>query len=298
MHLGVFMLRKIIVLLAVFGFLSMGALASSYPLLVKDDLGRSITLKTEPKRIIAMLPSHTETLFALGAGAKLVGIDEYSNYPKLETSKIQKVGNGFVPNLEAIAALKPDLVLADESTSSKLVQNLEKLGIVVYGASAQTYLETFEKIAVLGRMVNRESAALRLITSMRSEINTISAKIAGRAKVSAYFEVDPTPYAAGASSFIGELLTRAGGQNIVPASLGAFPQISPELVVNANPSVIIGANLEDLLLRPGWASIAAIKNKRVYNPTGEENDALSRPGPRLALALKVLVRFLHPDLKF
>ena len=290
------MFNKIIVFLVVLLFSS--SLASSYPLSMTDDLGRSITLKTEPKRIIAMLPSHTETIFALGAGAKLVGIDEYSNYPKLETSKIQKVGNGFVPNLEAIAALKPDLVLADESTSSKLVQNLEKLGITVYGASAQTYLETFEKIASLGRMVNRETNALRLITKMRDEINGITAKIASRPRVSVYFEVDPTPYAAGPGSFIGEMLTRAGGLNILPVSLGAFPKISPELVVSSNPSVIIGAKLEDLLLRPGWANIMAIKNNRVYDPTGEDNDAIVRPGPRLATALKILARFLHPDIKF
>ena len=290
------MLKKMFVLLVVCLFSS--ALASSYPFSITDDLGRNVTLKTEPKRIIAMLPSHTETIFALGAGSKLVGIDEYSNYPKLETSKIQKVGNAFVPNLEAIAALKPDLVLADESTSSKLVSNLEKLGITVYGASAQTYLETFEKIAALGRMINRETNSLRLITGMRNEINAITAKIAGRPRVSAYFEVDPTPYAAGPSSFIGEMLTRAGGVNILPASLGAFPKISPELVVSSNPSVIIGAKLEDLLLRPGWANIMAVKNNRVYDPSGEDNDAIVRPGPRLPVALKILVRFLHPDIKF
>ena len=151
---------------------------------------------------------------------------------------------------------------------------------------------------MLGRLVNRQANSLRLISNMRSEINAITAKIAKRPRVSAYFEVDPTPYAAGPSSFIGEMLARAGGINIVPASLGAFPKISPELVVSSNPSVIIGAKLEDLLLRPGWANIAAVTNKRVYDPSGEENDAIVRPGPRLAVALKILVRFLHPDVKF
>ncbi len=290
------MFKKLLTAFSI-GLFSTTAFATTYPITIKDDLGRSVILKSEPKRIITMLPSHTETLFALGVGTKLVGIDEYSNYPKLETDKIAKVGNGFVPNLEAIAALKPDLVLTDESSSSKLVQNLEKLGITVYGGAPQTYLETFEKMALFGRMVNRESNSLRLITSMRSEINAITAKIAGRPRVSAYFEVDPTPYAAGPTSFIGEMLARAGGINILPASLGAFPQISPELVVSSNPSVIIGANLEDLLLRPGWANIMAVKTKRVYNPSGEENDAIVRPGPRLAIALKTLVRYLHPDLK-
>ncbi len=290
------MFKKIIIIASI--ALLSSASATHYPLSITDDLGRRVTINSEPKRIISMLPSHTETVFALNASKKLVGIDEYSNYPKAETDKMPKVGNGFVPNLEAIAALKPDLVLADESSSSKLVQNLEKLGIIVYAGAAQTYNETFEKIAVLGRITNQENTSLRLITSMRNEINSISSKISNLPRVSTYFEVDPTPYAAGATSFIGELLTRAGGINILPASLGAFPKISPELVVSANPSVIIGAKLEDLVQRPGWANISAIKNKRVYDPSGEENDALVRPGPRLPVALKVLVRFLHPEVKF
>lgn len=285
---------KILLTITTFLLLS-SALATAYPLTLKDDLGRSVTLQSEPKRIISMLPSHTETLFALGVGDRLVGIDQYSNYPKAQTDKIGKVGNAFAPNLEAIAALKPDLVLADESSSSKMVQNLEKLGITVYGGAAQTYSETFQKISSIGKMVNREQAATRLNTLMRNEINQINAKILGRPRVSVYFEVDPTPYAAGSTSFIGEMITKAGGNNIIPASLGAFPQVSPELIVSANPSVIIGASLEDLLLRPGWANMKAVQSKRVYNPSGEENDAIVRPGPRLPVALKALVRFLHPD---
>jgi iron complex transport system substrate-binding protein len=271
------------------------ALAASFPMSLKDDLGRTVTLKTEPKRIISMLPSHTEALFALGVGNKVVGIDQYSNSPKAETEKIQKVGNTFTPNLEAIAALKPDLVLIDDSAYSKLAENLEKLGIAVYAGMAQTYIESFEKIAILGRLTGATNTAQNIITRLRSEITQIGAKIVRQKKVSVYFEVDPTPYAAGEASFIGELLTRAGGKNIVPKSLGAFPQISPELVIKANPSVILGTTLADVASRPGWASIAAIKNNRVYNPSPEENDAIVRGGVRLAEALRVLVKYLHPD---
>jgi iron complex transport system substrate-binding protein len=271
------------------------AFAASFPMSLKDDLGRTVVLKTEPKRIISMLPSHTETLFALGVGNRIVGIDQFSNFPKAETEKIQKVGNSFTPNLEAIAALKPDLVLIDDSAYSKLSENLEKLGITVYAGMAQTYIESFEKIAILGRLTGATNTAQSIISRLRNEINQLGAKIVRQKKVSVYFEVDPTPYAAGEASFIGELLSRAGGKNIIPKSLGAFPQISPELVIKANPAVILGVGLSDVSSRPGWASIAAIKNNRVYNPTPEENDAIVRGGVRLAQALRALVKYLHPS---
>ena len=273
------------------------ALATTYPLTVTDDLGRKVTLQSEPKRIVAMLPSHTETLFALGAADKLVGIDVYSNYPKSETEKIAKVGSGFQPNLEAILALKPDLVLADESTSSKLTEKLEKAGLTVFGGTAQTYNEVFEKIATIGKLVNREKNAVQSITKMRSELNVIEQSVRNLPKVSCYFEIDPTPYTVGPNSFVGALLTKAGGINVISAGIGDFPKISPELVVSSNPAVMIGLSLEAAVARPGWGGLAAVTGKRVFKPSSEESDALFRPGPRLPVALRVLVKFLHPDAK-
>ena len=287
----------LIALTALSSLLSNLAAATTYPLSVTDDLGRKITIQNEPRRIVAMLPSHTETLFAIGAGGKLVGIDEYSNYPKAETDKIQKVGSGFEPNLEAIIGLKPDLVLADESTSSPLVQKLTQAGLTVYGGTAQTYNEVFEKIAVIGKITNRETRAVQLISGMRAELSKIEASVRALPKVTAYFELDPTPYAAGQNSFIGTLMTKAGGLNVIPAKLGDFPQISPELVVNANPTAILGVSLDDVLKRPGWASIAAVKNKRVMVFPEETNDAIVRPGPRLPVALRAIAMALHPELK-
>ncbi len=282
------------------GLLALGfsglASATTYPMTLKDDLGRSVKLMSQPKRIVSMMPSHTETLFAVGAGNAVIGVDEYSNFPKLETEKLPKTGNGFAPNLEAIAALKPDLVLTDESSGSKLVQNLEKLGITVYAGVAQSYNDVFDKINLIGKITNHEKNALKLITTMRSELNSIQTKVAKLPRVSVYYEVDPTPYAAGSSSFIGTLIDKAGGINIVPAKLGAFPQISPELVVRSNPSVILGANLADLLKRPGWDKIAAVNSGRVLKFSSEEDDAISRPGPRLPIALWVLAKALHPEL--
>ncbi|QFP76991.1 ABC transporter substrate-binding protein [Deinococcus sp. AJ005] len=271
------------------------AAATAYPLTVTDDLGRKVTLNSEPKRIIAMLPSHTETLIAIGAGDKLIAIDVYSNYPKAITDKLPKVGSGFQPDLEAIVALKPDLVLADESSGSRLTEKLAAAGLTVYGGTAQTYNEVFEKIAVLGKMTNRETGALNLITSMRTELNTLQASVAKLPRVSTYYEIDPTPYSVGPNSFIGALISRAGGQTIVPAALGDFPKLDPELIVKANPQIMIGLTPAEAAKRPGWANLKAVQSGKIFNPTPEEGDAISRPGPRLPAALRALIKYIHPE---
>lgn len=271
------------------------AAATNYPLTVTDDLGRTVTLRSEPKRIIAMLPSHTETLIAIGAGDRLVATDRFSNFPKAATDKLPKVGSAYQPNLEAIVALKPDLVLADESSGSRLTDKLAAAGLTVYGGTGQTYNEVFEKIGVLGKLTNREAGALRLITSMRAELNALQASVARLPKVSTYYEVDPTPYSVGPNSFIGTLIAKAGGQTVVPARLGDFPKLDPELIVQANPQAMIGLTLDDARKRPGWTGLQAVRSGRVFQPTPEERDALSRPGPRLPDALRALIRFLHPE---
>ena len=275
--------------------LSSTAATTKYPLTVTDDRGRSVTLKSEPRRIVAMLPSHTEVLFAIGAGEKLVGIDEYSTYPKAQTDKLPKVGSGYVPNIEAIVALKPDLVLADESANSRLTEKLAAAGLTVYGGTAQTYNEVFEKIAVLGKLTNREVNATKLVTKMRGDLNDLQKTVLKLPKVSVYYEVDPAPYSVGPNSFIGALIGKAGGQTIVPAKLGNFPKIDPELIVKSNPRVMIGLTPDDAKKRPGWANLQAVKTNRVYKPTDEERDALVRPGPRLAVALRSLIRMIHPE---
>ncbi|MEW6423111.1 MAG: helical backbone metal receptor, partial [Deinococcota bacterium] len=209
--------------------------------------------------------------------------------------RLPKVGSAYQPNLEAILALKPDLVLADESAGSRLTEKLAAAGLTVYGGTAQTYNEVFQKIGVLGKLTNREAGATRLITRMRAELNALQESVMGLPKVSTYYEVDPAPYSVGPDSFIGTLIAKAGGQTIVPARLGDFPKLDPELIVKANPQVMVGLTLEDARKRPGWQNLQAVRAGRVFQPTPEERDALSRPGPRLPDALRTLIRFLHPE---
>jgi iron complex transport system substrate-binding protein len=268
--------------------------ATTYPLTLTDDLGESVTLSAEPKRIVAMIPSHTETLCALDACDKLVGVDQFSNYPA-EVGDLPDMGSAFSPNLEAIIALKPDLVLADES--SEVAASLRRAGVPVYAGTAQTFEETFEKFAVLGELVNRETEAALLTGEVEGAIRAISERAEGLTPTRFYYEIDATPYSVGPISFIGTLLTLAGGDNIVGPDLGDFPQLEPEFIVAADPTVIIVSERDFAALpeRPGWANISAVAQDRVIPTNPPLDDAISRPGPRLALAVRFFAQALHPE---
>ena len=272
------------------------AAATAYPLTLTDDLGRKVTLRAEPKRIVSVLPSSTETLCAIGACDRLVGVDEYSDFPA-QVKTLPKVGGLYTPNIEAMVALKPDLVVV--SKYGKLVEPLTAAGIPVVAVNPETYDEVFSKTLVLGRIVNRESQAKNLVVQMRRDIARIEILTRNAIrKPSAYYEIDPTPYTAGPNSFIGVLLGKAGATNIIPANLGDFPKISPELVVQRNPQLILGLDSATARARPGWANIAAVKSGRVIPvPPGSLLDTLlNRPGPRLPQALAALARLVHPEL--
>ncbi len=275
------------------------ALATSYPLAVTDALGRRVRIDREPRRIVVMLPSATETLCAIGACDRVVGTDDYSNWPP-EVRGRPKLGGLYNPNVEKIVALKPDLVVA--SKYGKLAEKLAQVGIPVYAVKTETYDDIFQTARELGRLVNREANAEALIARIRAQVYALESKAAkAKTRPTVYYEIDATPYTVGPNSFIGVLIQKARGRNIVPPELGLFPKISPELVVAKNPEVIVlgdapyGVTFEKIMARPGWAGIRAIRNHRVCELTKAETDVVHRPGPRVAEGLEVLIRCIHPE---
>ena len=270
------------------------AAATTYPLTLRDDLGRTVTIGSEPKRLISVLPSDTETLCALGVCERLVGVDDSSDYP-LQVTKLPKVGGLYSPNLERMVALKPDLVIV--SKYGKLVEPLTAAGLTVVAVNPESYDDVFSKTLTLGRLLNREAQAQALVAGMRRDIAATAARTRqAKSRPSTYYEIDPTPYSVGPGSFIGTLLSKAGAANIIPASLGDFPKISPELVVQQNPQLILGVDLDTARARPGWNSLAAVKSGRVMRLPAELDTLLGRPGPRLPQALAGLARLVHPEL--
>ena len=274
-----------------------------YPLVLIDELGRKVTLQAEPKHIISMVPAHTETLCALGKDIceRLIGVDEYSNYPNLSVPKVGSIFNRDAA-LELIVALEPDLVLIfDGATSYEFSLALERLGIVSYGTAAQTYDETFEVFKTLGLVVNRNFEAQALITKIREEIDAVEQLVKSEFTPKVYYELGRFGglNSVGPSSYLGSLIEKAGGQNIVGKQIGAFPTLDPEFVVAANPDIIIlghNSTLTELAARSGWSSIAAIKKEQVYVLSQEQIDTLNRSGPRISEAVKTLAKIFHPHL--
>lgn len=272
------------------------ALATTYPYTVTDELGNSVTLEAEPMRIITMIPSHTELICALDACEKLVGVDDFSNYPT-SVNALPKVGNGFAPNIEAIVALEPDLVLVEESTG--IAEALQALGIAVYAGTAQTYDEVFENFSVIAELINRETQVAILNGEIQGSVTAIETLVASKALKTVYFELDATPYSVGPNSFIGTLISKAGGLNIVEADMGDFPQLDPEFIVASDPDVIMladapyGETADTLAARAGWDNLSALATASVFEMSQEQVDISNRPGPRIAEAVELFARLIH-----
>ena len=259
---------------------------------VTDDRGVSVTFAQPPQRIVSLLPSLTETVCELGQCARLVGVDRNSNYPASVTA-LPQVGGGLDPNIEAIVALKPDVVLM--ATSARVGQRLQSLGLKVLALEPKSHADVRRVIETLGLALGvpdagRHWRVIDAAVSAAAQSLPVSVK-----KMRVYFEVNSAPYAAGESSFIGETLTRLGARNIVPANLGPFPMLNPEFVVRANPDVIMVSDFNDAALaaRPGWSAMRAIQLQRVCQFTPAQSDVLVRPGPRMAEGARLMAQCLR-----
>lgn len=264
------------------------AQAAAPSIAVQDDRGGVQTFALAPQRIVSLLPSLTETVCALGACDRLVGTDRYSNSPSAVVA-LPKLGGIEDANLERIVALRPDVVLAAPST--RVVERLESLGLKVVLLESKTHADVRRSLTVLATLLGRPDAAEPLWNTIQREVQQAAAAVpvALRGRT-VYFEVDATPFAAGAGSFIGETLAQLGMANVVPAALGPFPQLNPEYVVRAQPDIVMAVqrDLEQMPLRPGWSRLDALRQHRVCGFSSERYEVLVRPGPRLGEAAQLL----------
>ena len=256
---------------------------------LRDDTGFVTRFDVPPQRIVSLLPSLTETVCVLNACDRLVGVDRYSNWPQAVT-KLPQVGGGLDPSIEAVVALKPDVVLI--ATSSRAAVRLRALGLKVVQLEPRTHADVRRVVIALGQLlqVDGAEALLRRIDSdTRAAAQSLPTAARG---TRVYFEVSPAPYAAGRSSFIGEAMEALGLVNIIAPELGPFPRINPELVVRAAPQIIIASpsSLQDMPRRPGWAALPALREDRTCAFDAGERDVLVRAGPRMAEAAQLLAR--------
>lgn len=271
-------------------WLALGACAWA-AVTVQDDQGRTLQLAQPPQRIVSLLPSLTEMVCQLGQCQRLVGVDRYSSWPA-RVAQLPRVGGGLDPNIEAVLALRPDLVLM--AGSARGTERLQALGIATLALEPKTHADVQRILHTLGAVLGVPSQ--KLWQDMGAGMDAAAQAMPAAARNwRVYFEVNEAPYAASESSFIGQTLARLGLGNVVPASLGPFPKLNPEMVVRADPDLImIGERQADVLAaRPGWRQLRAVRLGRVCVFTPAESDILVRPGPRMAEAAQLMLRCVN-----
>jgi len=240
-----------------------------------------------PDAIVSLSPTATEMLFAIGAGDQLIAVDDMSNYPAESLEKPHDL-SGFEPNVEAIAALQPDLVLVQDD---KVKDQLEALGIAVWvGPAASSFDDVYTQITELGAATGHVDEAAAVIAEMDAQIAEDVASAAANAAsagLSVYHELDPTLYSVTSNTFIGKVYELFGLTNIADGveEGNDYPQLNAEYVVQANPGLIVladskccGESADTVAARPGWDVIDAVTNGRVVVI---DDDIASRWGPRL-----------------
>lgn len=269
------------------------AWAGAAPVRVVDDRQRTVELPAPPQRVVSLLPSLTETVCALQACGRLVGTDNFSNWPA-SVLALPKLGGLEDTQIERIVALKPDLVLA--AGSSRAIDRLESLGVRVVALEPRSLQDTERVIGKVAQALGEPEAGAALWQRIQARIDAAALRVPAALRgQKVYFEVASAPYAAGESSFVGETLARLGMGNAVPATLGPFPKLNPEYVVRARPDIVMAASaaLAEMPGRPGWAGLAALQGRRSCGFATERWEVLIRPGPRLADAADILADCLQ-----
>ena len=257
------------------------------PVSVVDDRGVVVMFDKPPQRVVSLLPSLTESVCALGKCDALVGVDRFSNWP-LSIQELPKLGGMGDINIERIVQLKPDVVLLEKA--SPAIARLNSLGVRTFALDVKSMGDEERALKKLDTLLGT-SESTRVWNQIQKEIMRANKQLSSKGgNISVYFEVNPAPFAAGRSSFIGEILTQLNLINIIPESLGPFPKINPEFVVQAKPDVILltESTTKDIQKRPGWNSIPAAKRNRICSFTADQNDVLVRPGPRMGEAALII----------
>lgn len=263
-----------------------------------DDANRKIYLAKAPTRIVSLAPSVTEMLFAIGAGDVVVGVTDFCDYPP-EAATRAKVGYAN-PNVEMLAALQPDLVLAPhEFLKPDVILKLEQLKIPVFILAAATVEDIFGHLQTLGRMLDRPAAANNLVLTLRGQISAIKARMQHVAPVRVLYVLNSQPLiTVGPGSYIDQLIGMAGGTNVAAQSSTPYPRLSMEVVLERDPEVLLfptgkaeGISESEQQAWRQWPTLTAVKQGRLHQIPA---DLLNRPGPRVAQALDLLTDILHP----
>mgnify|MGYP000911219244 CR=1 FL=1 len=276
---------------------------ADFPVTVTDSRGKEITIEKKPERIISLMPSNTEILYAINEDANIIAVSEYCNYPE-DTANKQKLPTGQQMSTEAIIGLNPDLIiLGHMAAADDQINQLEEAGIKTIVTEANNLDQTYEVINLLGTVTGKRGEASSLVDRMKKGFENIREKVKDKTPVSVYVEVSPLEYglwSCGKNTFIQEIIEIIGATNIFEDIEGWAP-VSEEQVLHRNPDVILTTaspltGIEDptgeIMSRPNWDKVNAVKDGRVIML---DADMATRPGPRLLDCAEELVTAIYGE---
>ncbi|HEV8571439.1 MAG TPA: ABC transporter substrate-binding protein [Actinomycetota bacterium] len=270
---------------------------AEFPLTLTDDEGVEVTIDSEPQRIVTFAPSHTETLFALGLGDRVVGVSgPFDDFPP-EAEGIEPVAGagGTEPNVEKVVALEPDLLLT-AFIGGEWKNRLRELGTPVFTTLAASFDDALEDIETIGRLTGASEEAHKVSEGMEAEVQQITGRAQEAGPVTCFLELSDL-FTVGPGALEFDLLERAGCEPVTADAAQPYPQWSVERLVRDDPDVFLaseyGQPAEQVADRPGIRNLRAVREGRLYLVDG---DLISRPGPRLVDGIAELAEALHPDL--
>jgi iron complex transport system substrate-binding protein len=266
-----------------------------------DDAGRTVTLRGPARRIVALVPSVTETVVALGAADRLVARTDFDHGPAVD--RLPSIGGGLDPSVETLVSLHPDLVLGWETNGRPELRNrLTALGIPVFSIKTEDTTDVFRAVRSLGRLTGRAGAADSLAASLRAELAAVRASVAGASRPTVFYMAwnDP-PLTAGPRTFISQVIEVAGGRNVFADATALWPTVSLEEIVRRQPEVVVvpvgeqgSKRVEELRRAAGWRELRALQGGRgVVVPA----EVVNQPGPRLGEAARAMRDAIHPELR-
>jgi iron complex transport system substrate-binding protein len=263
---------------------------------LKDELGRTVEIPDRPHRVVCLIPSVVDIVYALGAGADVVAISDFTKYPK-EALQKPSIGIPLNPSIETIVALHPDLVLGSGDLNAlDSAGSIQRLGIPVFMVDPHGIEGIYASILSLGRALNRETDAERLVARLRARVDDVKARVAGKPKVLVFMAIwyDPV-MTVGRHAFISELIEAAGGRSVTDDISQEWPEVSLETIVNRQPDALLlvtgsSITVEELKKRPGWEHVRAVQQGRIYYV----DDRIQYPSPIAFDALEDLAKQLHP----
>ncbi len=268
-----------------------------------DSLGREVTLKGEPQRIVTLAPSLTEIVYFLGLGERVVGVTAFSDYPA-EAVRKPKVGSYVDLNVERIISLAPDLVLGTaDGNQPAVVRLLEQAGVPVFIVNPRNVRQVIDTVVTVGRLCGVTERATALAQGLSLRVNEIVSKTAALEKPVVFLQVNLKPImTVNKNTFGNDVIRLAGGQSMTAEAPMNYPRINLEEVIRQRPEVIIISSME----RGGgfeqarqfwlkWTLIPAVTNGRVHLV---DSDLIDRPSPRLVQGLEVVARYIHPKVNW